>query len=183
MLIIPIIFVHFSFSPIKTSVTDFSASMRAKVFKFCIHLESGQVYYGKENQDAEINFCLLFPFLLFSIYHSDVIHRDICVKDFSGTTAPRILKFGTNVGYDLLHCVRENQPPDAYHFLYLSIFSFSPIKFSVTDFLASMRARVFKFLIHLESGQVYCVTENQDAEIYFKQITKTNKGETGSFIN
>ena len=96
--------------------------MRAKVFKFCIHLESGQVYCGKETQDAEINFCLLFPFLLFSISHSNVIHREICFKDFWGTTAPRILKFGTNVGYDLLHCVRENQPPDAYHFLYLSIF-------------------------------------------------------------
>ena len=80
------------------------------------------MYCRKENQDAEINFCLLFPFLLFSISHSSVIHREICVKDFSGTTAPRILKFGTNVGYDLLHCVRENQPPDAYHFLYLSIF-------------------------------------------------------------
>ena len=62
------------------------------------------------------------PFLLFSISHSSVIHREICVKDFSGTTAPRILKLGTIVGYDLLHCVRENQPPDAYHFLYLSIF-------------------------------------------------------------
>ena len=96
--------------------------MRAKVFKFCIHLESGQVYCGKENQDAEVNFCLLFPFFLFSISHANVIHREICVKDFSGTTAPKFLKFGTNVGYDLLHCVRENQPPDAYHFLYLSIF-------------------------------------------------------------
>ena len=83
--------------------------MRAKVFKFCIHLESCQVYCGKENQDAEINVCLLFPFFRLS----DVIHREICVKDFSGTTAPRILKTGTNVGYDLLHCVRENQPPDA----------------------------------------------------------------------
>ena len=97
--------------------------MRAKVFKFCIHLESGQVYCGKENQDAEINFCLLFPFLLFfSISHSNVIHREICVKDFSGTTASRILKFGTSVGYGLLHCVRENQPPDSYHSLYLPIF-------------------------------------------------------------
>ena len=26
-------------------------------------------------------------------------------KDFSGTTAPRILKFGTNIGYDLLYRV------------------------------------------------------------------------------
>ena len=107
-----------------------------------------------------------FSCLLFSISHSNVIHREICVKDFSGTTAPRILKFGTNVGYDWLHCVRENRPPDAYHFLYLSIF-LSLLKFSVTYFSASMRARVFKFLIHIESGQVYCGTENQDSEIYF----------------
>ena len=76
--------------------------MRAKVFKFYVHLESGQVYCGKDNQDAEINVCLLFPFLLFSISHTNVIHREICVKDFSGTTAPRILKFGTNVGYDFV---------------------------------------------------------------------------------
>ena len=106
----------------KNSVIDFLASMRAKVFKFCIHLESGQVFCGGKNQDAEINFCLLFPVFLFSISHSNVIHREICVKCFSGTTAPRILKFGTNVGYDLLHCVKENQPPDAYHFLSFSIF-------------------------------------------------------------
>ena len=58
----------------------------------------------------------------FSISHSDVIHREIYVKDFSETTAPRILKFGTNVWYDLLHCVRDNQSSGAYHFLYLSIF-------------------------------------------------------------
>ena len=43
------------------------------------------------------------------------------VKDFSGATELRILKFGTNVGYNL-YCVRENQPPPAYHSLYLSIF-------------------------------------------------------------
>ena len=43
------------------------------------------------------------------------------VKDFSGTTEPRILKFGANVGYNL-YFVRENQPPPAYHSDYLSIF-------------------------------------------------------------
>ena len=116
------LFVHFSFSPIKFSVTDFSASMRARVFKFLIHLEGGQVYCGTENQDAEIYFYHLFPFFLFSISLSNVIHREICVKDFSGTTAPRILKFGTNVGYDLLYCVKENQLAAANHSLYLSIF-------------------------------------------------------------
>ena len=30
------------------------------------------------------------------------------VKDFSGTTAPWILKFGTNIGYAFLYSVREN---------------------------------------------------------------------------
>ena len=44
------------------------------------------------------------------------------VKNFSGTAEPRILKFGTNVGYNLLYCIRENQPPPAYRSLYLSIF-------------------------------------------------------------
>ena len=128
------LFVQFSFSPIKFSVTDFSASMRARVFKFLIHLESGQVYCGTENQDAEIYFYHLFPFSFSSICHSNVIHREIC----TGTTAPRILKFGTYVGYDLLHCVKENQPSAAYHYLYLSIFL--SLKFSVTHFSASVRA-------------------------------------------
>ena len=35
---------------------------------------------------------------------------------------PRILKFGTNVGYDLLYCVGENQYAAVYHSPYLSIF-------------------------------------------------------------
>ena len=31
---------------------------------------------------------------------------------------PRILKFDTDVGYDLLYCVKENQPLPTYYFLY-----------------------------------------------------------------
>ena len=60
------LFIHFSFFRVKFSVTDFWASMRARVFKFLIHLESGQVYCGTENQDAEIYIYHLFPFFLFS---------------------------------------------------------------------------------------------------------------------
>ena len=48
LLIIPL-FVHFSVSPSKFSVTYFLASMRARV-RFCIHIESGQVYCGTENK-------------------------------------------------------------------------------------------------------------------------------------
>ena len=103
-------------------MTDFSTPMKARVFKFCIHLESGQACSEKENQDAEINFILLFEFSFFSISHSNVIHRKICVKDLSANTVPRILKFGITVEYDLFYCVSENQPPPIYHSLYLFIF-------------------------------------------------------------
>ena len=44
------------------------------------------------------------------------------VKDFSGTTVPRILKFGTNIGYDKLYCVLKNRPHMAYQSFYSSIF-------------------------------------------------------------
>ena len=44
------------------------------------------------------------------------------VKDFSGTTVPRILKFGTDIGYDKLYCVIKNQPHTAYQSFYSSIF-------------------------------------------------------------
>ena len=120
---------------------------------------------GQKTKMMRFTFTIFFHFSFFSISHSNVIHREICVKDFSGTTAPRILKFGTKVGYDLLYCVRENQHAAAYHSPYLSIFLFSPSKVSVTNFLAFMRPRVFKFCIHIKSGQVYCVTENK-TEIY-----------------
>ena len=35
---------------------------------------------------------------------------EIFVKDFSGTTLPRTLKFGTKLGNDRLYCVTKNQP-------------------------------------------------------------------------
>ena len=88
------------------------------------------------------------------------------VKDFSGTTAPSILKFCTNTKYDFLYRVRENQHSHVYLFCY-SFFSFAPIFFFLTDFSALMGATVFKFYIHVHRVESYCVKENQEAEIYF----------------
>ena len=51
-------------------------------------------------------------------------------QDFSGTTAPRVLKFGTNVGYVLLYCVNENQPAAACHCLICRYFFLSSVDFS-----------------------------------------------------
>ena len=62
------------------------------------------MYYCDENQGAEIYFCLLFSIFPF-FYLSNVVNMEIFVKDFSGTTLPRILKFGTNITYDKLYCV------------------------------------------------------------------------------
>ena len=138
--------------------------MRARVFKFCIHLRGAKYIVRKKTKILWLIFAFFF---LFSISHSNVIHREICVKDFSGTTASRILKFGTNVGYDLLYCVRENQPPWCLPFPLFVHFSFSPVKFSITDFSASMRTRVFKFLIHLESGQAKYIVGQKTKTLRF----------------
>ena len=56
---------------------------------------------------------------------------------------PRILKFGINVGYDLLYCVKENQPSVAYYSTYLSIFFLSKQIFC------------YRFLSFYESHLVY----------------------------
>ena len=108
---------------------------------------------GKKTKLLRLIFAFFFYFSPFSISHSNVIHWEICVKDFSGTTAPRILKFGTNVGYDLLHCVRANQPPDAYHFLYLSSFLSlqSNLLLHISQLLWEPEFSIF--FIHLKSGQ------------------------------
>ena len=90
------------------------------------------------------------------------------VKDFSGTTVPRILKFGTIIGYDKLYCVRKSQPHMAYQSLYLSIFLSNKIFHHISS--ASMSARVFKFCIHNEDNQVYLCKQNQGAEIYFRLL-------------
>ena len=63
-----------------------SACMSATVFKYCIYNEDNQVYNCKQNQGAEIYFCLLILFFLFSICRSNVMNIEIFVKDFSGTT-------------------------------------------------------------------------------------------------
>ena len=49
ILLISPVFVHFSFSPVEISVIEFSASIGARVFKFCAHLQVGKVYCVKEN--------------------------------------------------------------------------------------------------------------------------------------
>ena len=46
----------------KISVTDFSAPIRASVFKFSVHLQVGLVYCVNENKDAKAHFAFFFNF-------------------------------------------------------------------------------------------------------------------------
>ena len=122
---------------------------------------------GQKTKMLRFIFTIFFHFCFFSISHSNVIHREICVKDFSGTTAPRILKFGTNVGYDFIVLCKRESACCCLSFPLFVHFSFFPVKLFVIEFSAPITARVFKFLLRLEGGQVYCGKENQDSVIKF----------------
>ena len=73
------LFIHFSFSPMKISVRDFSAPIRANVFKFSVHLQVGLVYCVNENKDAKAHFAFFFNF---SFCHSYITHMDIFCQSF-----------------------------------------------------------------------------------------------------
>ena len=110
------LFVHFSFSPI-FFVTDLSAPMRARVLKFCIHIQRVEQYCVKENHDAEIYFAFLY--LFFSSSHSNV-----CIGKFVKITNQRknpakvtaqllstwnigkwlVVLFQTHQLYHIVHC-------------------------------------------------------------------------------
>ena len=84
------------------------------------------------------------------------------VKDFSATTWVRILKFGTKLDSDELHCVTKEQPHIAYQSFYLFIFlSLQWKNFYVKDFSATTWVRILKFGIKLDSDELYCVTKEQ----------------------
>ena len=134
--------------------------MRARVFKFLIHLESGQIYCGTENQDAEIYFYHLFPFFHLSLQCNTYGNlcqrflRNYCAEDFE-------IKYKCWVWLVVL-CKRESACCCLSFPLFVH-FSFSAVKLSVTEFSAPITARVYS--IHLERGQVYCGKETQDSVI------------------
>ena len=87
-----------------------------------------------------------------------MIHMDIfSVKDFSATTCHMILKFGTKLDSDELHCVTQKTATYCLSVPLFVHFSFSPMQISFTDFSAPIGASVFNFCVHFQVGKVYCV--------------------------
>ena len=71
------------------------------ILKFCTNICYLLLYRVRENHISMLIIPFICPFFSFSPIRS-------FVKYFSGTTAPRILKFCTNISYFLLYRVREN---------------------------------------------------------------------------
>ena len=136
--------VHFSFSPMKISVTDFPAPIGARVFKFCVHLQESKVYCVNAHFAFFSNF-------QFSFCHSYKIHMAFFLSTFSQQlcTWLRILKSGTKLDSDELYCVTKT-PTYCISVPLFVHFSFSPMKISVADFSVPIGANVFKFWVHLQ---------------------------------
>ena len=113
----------FSFSPIKISITAFSAPIGASVFKFCVHLQVGKVLFCvNENEDANPHFTFFFQIFNFSFCHSYITHMDsplicsffflsneISVTDiFSALIGASVFKFCVHLQVGKMYCVNEN---------------------------------------------------------------------------
>ena len=83
------------------------------------------------------------------------MNTDICVKDFSATTAPRILKFVTN-----LVSYKRESASSCLSFPLFVHFSFSPIKLFVQDFSGTTAPRILKFRTNIGYNLLYCVRDS-----------------------
>ena len=131
----------FSISPIYFFFHNkFFSSLESQCLQILYTSKTVEVSCVQEKHNAIISFGFFFPFSFFSITYSSVMHRKICFKYFSGTTAPRISKFGSKIGYDHLYRVWKKQHPHVYHSL------ICPFFFSNTIFCL----RYLKERLHLE---------------------------------
>ena len=88
---------------------------------------------------------------------------------FLGTMRPRSLKLCTHVDSGQMYHVYWNRAAAAYSSLYFFIFlslQFSTLKFFITLFSGTVRPRRLKLGLHVDSGQVYQVYQNQAAAAY-----------------
>ena len=140
--------------------------MRARVFKFCKHIDSGQVYCGTEKK-TDISFAL---FLIFSISHSNIIHREMCDKCFSGTIARRILYSLVQVLW-IIYCFMWKRT----RFLLLTLLlissffflsNFQILKKFIFLFSGTESHTKLKPGLHMNSRLTYHVYLNRAASVY-----------------
>ena len=118
------------------------------------HVDSGQMYRVYRNQAAT----LIFPYFIIFLF----------VTLFSGTVRPRRLKLGAHVDSGQIYSVYQNQVAAANSSLPLFIFlsNFQILKFFIKLFSGTVMPRRLKLGTHIDSGQMYCVYQNQTAAAY-----------------
>ena len=112
--------------------------------------------------------CLCVPlFLHFSFSNFQTLK--VFVILFSRTVRPRRLKLGIHMDSGQMYLVYWNQAATANSSLYFFIFflsNFQTLKFFVTLLSGTVRPRRLKLGIHVDSGWMYQVYQNQAAAAY-----------------
>ena len=154
-----------NFQILKFFVILFSGTVRPGRLKLGTHVDSGQMCRVYQNQVAAAYSSLYCSFFFLSNFQT----LKVFVTLFSGTVRPRRLRLNTNVDNGWMHRVYWNQVAAAYLSLYFFSFlslQFSNIKKNVTLFSGTVRPRRLKLGTHVDSGQMYCVHQNQPAAAY-----------------
>ena len=112
-----------------------------------MHNNSRRLMYLSQKKTMMLKFICLPPFFHLSL---SVMRRDIYVKDFPRTTEARILKFGTNIGFDYLYCVRDSAS-SCLSFPLFAHFSFPPITNFITDVSGPTTASLQILYSHTDS--------------------------------
>ena len=91
------------------SATDFSAPIGASVFKFCVHLQEGEVYYVNGNEDANPHFAFFFHCLSVPLFvHFSFSPMKISATDFSAPIGASVFKFCVHLQEGKVYCVNGN---------------------------------------------------------------------------
>ena len=157
-----------NFQTLNFFVTHFSGTVRPRRLKLGIHIDRGQMY-----RHTRIRLLLLIHLFISSFFFlSNFQTLKFFVTLSSRTVRPRRLKLGTHVDSGLpggMWCVYRNQAAAAYSSIYFFIFlflQFQTLNFFVTHFSGNIRPRRLKLGIHVDSGQIYHVYQNQAAAAY-----------------
>ena len=126
-------------------------------------MDSGQMYCVYRNQAAAAYLSLYSVFFL-----SNFQTLKIFVTLFSGTVRPRGLKLGTHLDSGQIYRVYRNRAAALIHPSLSSFFlsNFQTLKFFVTLFSGTVRPKIFKLGILVDSGWMYRVYQNGAAAAY-----------------
>ena len=118
---------------------------------------------------SESGGCCKFVPLFFHFSFSPISRLKFFFTLFLGTMRPRRLIIGTHLDSGQMYHVYRTQVAATYSSLYFFIFfshQFSTLKFFVTLYSGTVRPRELKIDILVDSGQMYCVKQNQAAAAY-----------------